>query len=139
MTPLNVTDEALLNTKLMWAQLLICTHTLEITQYIQDVYDLTIKLHSMRSGDHTLLIQKDLKDLYTEYTITTFGCLEPTPDILVQLNRRIESDIDLLYETITLCTNKHTICTKKEDLEISMPSTPYHHKLQLRSKVYHTL
>ena len=115
MTPLNVTDEALLNAKLMWAQLLIPTHTPEITQYIGDVYDLTIKLHLMRSGDRTLLIQVDLEDLYTGYTITTFGCLEPTPDILVQLNRRIEGDINLLYETITLCTNKHTICTTKEE------------------------
>ena len=69
----------------------------------------------MRSGDHTLLIQIDLKDLYAGYTITTFGCLEPTPDILVQLKWRIESDIDLLYETITLCTSKHTICTTKEE------------------------
>ena len=69
----------------------------------------------MRSGDCTLLIQIDLEDLYTGYTITIFGCLEPTPDILVQLNRRIESDIDLLYEAVTICTNKHTICTTKEE------------------------
>ena len=100
MTPPNVTDEVLLNAILMQAQLLIHTHTPEITQYIQDVYDLIVELHSMRSGDHTLLIQIDLEDPYIRYTITTFGCLEPTPDILIHLNRRIESDIDLLYEAI---------------------------------------
>ena len=113
MTPTNVSNEVLSNAKLMWAQLLIHTHTPEITHFIQDVYDLAVELHLMRSGDCTLLIQKDLKDLYTGYSITTFGHLEPTPDILVQLNRRIESDIDLLHEAITCYTNKHTVCTTK--------------------------
>ena len=108
----------------MWAQLLICTHTPEITQYIQNVYDLTVKLHSMRSGDHTLLIQTDLEDPYTGYTITTFGCLGPTPDILVHLNRRIESDIDILYEAIAHYANKHTICTTKEEPQFKYAKCP---------------
>ena len=66
MTPPYVTNKVLLNAKLMQAQLLIHTHTPEITQYIQDVYDLIVELHLMRSGDHTLLIQIDLEDPYID-------------------------------------------------------------------------
>ena len=65
----------------------------------------------MKLGDSALLIQVDLEDLFTEYTVTTFGCHQPTSDILDQLNRRIEDDIDLLYEGIAQHTNKHTINT----------------------------
>ena len=50
----------------------------------------------MKLGDSALLIQVDLEDLFTEYTITTFGCHQPTSNILDQLNRRIEDNIDLL-------------------------------------------
>ena len=111
MTPANVPNEVLLNAKLMQLQLLICTHTPEITLLIRNVYDIDLELHSMRSSDGILLIQVDLEDLYTTYTVTTFGCLEPTPDILVHLNKRIEDDIKLLYEAISQYKNKHTICT----------------------------
>ena len=65
----------------------------------------------MKLGDNALLIQLDLEDLYTEYTMTTFGCHQPMSNILEQLNQRIEDDIDLLYEGIAQCINKHTVCT----------------------------
>ena len=69
----------------------------------------------MKLGDNALLIQVDLEDLFTEYTVTTFGCHLPTSNILDQLNRRIEDDIDLLYEAITQHANKHTVCAMGEE------------------------
>ena len=65
----------------------------------------------MKLEDSALLIQVDLKDLFTEYTMTTFGCHQPMSNILEQLNQRIDDNIDLLYEAITQHTNKHTVCT----------------------------
>ena len=127
MTPTNVPDEVLLNAKLMQAQLLICTHTPEITLLIKNIYDIDLELHSMRSGDGTLLIQVDLEDLYTAYTVTTFGCLEPTPDILVHLNKGIEDDIKLLYEVISQYKNKHTV-QQVENPRINTLDILYHHK-----------
>ena len=40
----------------------------------------------MKLGDGALLVQVDLEDLFMEYTITTFGCHQPTSNILDQLN-----------------------------------------------------
>ena len=111
MSPAGVTDEVLLNARLMWAQLLICTHTPEIIQFARDIYDINLEICSMKLGDSALLIQVDLQDLFMEYTVTTFSCHQPTANILDQLNRRIEDDIDLLYEAIVQHANKHTICT----------------------------
>ena len=111
MSPVGVTNEVLLNAKLMQAQLLIHTHTPKIIWFARDVYDINLEIHSMKLGDSALLIQVDLQDLFMEYTVTTFGCHQLTSNILDQLNRRIEGDVDLLYEAITQCTNKHTICT----------------------------
>ena len=67
----------------------------------------------MKLGDGALLIQLDLEDLFTEYTVTTFNCYKPTPDILIQLNQRIENDVDLLCEAVTQYVNKHTVCTMR--------------------------
>ena len=111
MSPAGVTDEVLLNAKLMWAHLLICTHTPEIIQFTRDIYDIDLEIHSMKLGDSALLIQVDLEDLFMEYTMTTFGCHQPVSNILEQLNQRIEDDIDLLYKAITQHANKHTVCT----------------------------
>ena len=85
----------------MRAQLLVCTHTPEITCLTRDIYDVNLEVHSMKSGDDALLIQLDLEDLFTEYTVMMFGCHKPTSDILTQLNQRIENDVDLLYEAVT--------------------------------------
>ena len=63
----------------MQAQLLVCTHTPEITCLTRDIYDVNLEIHSMNSGNGTLLIQIDLEDLYTEYMVTMFGCLKPMP------------------------------------------------------------
>ena len=70
----------------------------------------------MKLGNNALLIQLDLEDLYMEYTVITFGCHQPMSNILEQLNQRIEDDIDLLYEAITQCVNKHTVCTTGGEL-----------------------
>ena len=86
MSPAGVTDEVLLNAKLMQAQLLIYTHTPEIIWFTRDVYDINLEIHSMKLGDNALLIQVDLEDLFMEYTMTTFSCHQPTSNILVQLN-----------------------------------------------------
>ena len=111
MSPVGVTDEVLLNAKLMQAQLLIHTHTPEIIWFARDVYDVNLEIHSMKLRDSALLIQVDLQDLFTEYTMTTFGHHQPTSNILEQLNQRIDDDIDLVYEAIAQHTNKHTVCT----------------------------
>ena len=94
----------------MRVQLLVHTHTPEITHLTRDIYDADLEIHSMNSGDGTLLIQIDLEDLYTEYTVTMFGCLKPTPNILIYLNKRIEDDVNLLYEVVSRYKNKHTMC-----------------------------
>ena len=101
MSPTGVPDKVLLNARLMQAQLLVSTHTPEVAQLARDIYDVNLEIHSMKSGDGALLIQLDLEDLFMEYTMTTFGCHKPTPDILIQLNWRIENDVDLLYEAVT--------------------------------------
>ena len=114
MSPAGVTNEVLLNAKLMRAQLLIHTHTPEIIQFTRDIYNINLEIHSMRLGDNALLIQMDLEDLFMEYTVMTFGSHQPMSNILDQLRQRIEDDIDLLYKAITQCANKHTICTTEE-------------------------
>ena len=86
MSPAGVPDEVLLNARLMQAQLLVCTHTPEIIQLTRNIYDVDLEIHSMKSGDGALLIQIDLEDIFTEYTITTFSCHKPAPNILIQLN-----------------------------------------------------
>ena len=110
MTPTGVPDEVLLNAQLMQAQLLVCTHTPEVTHLTRDIYDVNLEIHSMISGNGTLLIQIDLEDMYTKYTVTTFGCLKLMPNVLVHLNQRIEDDINLLYETVSQYKCKHTMC-----------------------------
>ena len=67
----------------------------------------------MKLGDNALLIQVDLEDLFTEYTVTTFSCHQPMSNILDQLNCRIEDDVDLLYQAVTQCANKHTVCAMR--------------------------
>ena len=62
MSPTGVTNEVLLNARLMQAQLLICTHTPKIIQYVRDVYDINLEIHSMRLGDNALLIEVHLED-----------------------------------------------------------------------------
>ena len=52
MSPAGVTDEVLLNAKLMQAQLLIYTHTPEIIWFTRDVYDINLEIHSMKLGDN---------------------------------------------------------------------------------------
>ena len=55
-SPVGVTDEVLLNAKLMWAQQLICTYIPEIIQFARDIYDINLEIHSMKLGDNALLI-----------------------------------------------------------------------------------
>ena len=116
MTPMGVPDEVLLNAQLIQAQLLVCTHAPEITCLTRDIYDVNLEIHSMNSGNGTLLIQIDLGDLYTEYTVTMLGCLKLIPSVLVHLNQRIEDNVNLLYETVSQYKCKHTMCLTNLEL-----------------------
>ena len=94
----------------------------------------------MKLGDSALLIQVDLEDLFMEYTVTTFGCHQPTSNILDQLNRRIEDDVELLYEAITQHANKHNISTtggKLPDKCIKYPMLSYASILKLKKGVFY--
>ena len=63
MSPTGVPDKVLLNARLMQAQLLVSTHTPEVTWLARDIYDVNLGIHSMKSGDGALLIQLDLEGL----------------------------------------------------------------------------
>ena len=123
-SPTGVPDKVLLNARLMQVQLLVSTHTPEVTQLTRDIYDVYLEIHLMKLGDGALLIQMDLKNLFTNYTITTFGCHKPTPDILIQLNWRIENNVDFLYKAVAQHVNKHTVCTTKGESQNKYTTYP---------------
>ena len=41
----------------------------------------------MQAGEHKLLIQLDMEELFSEQTVTTFGFIKPKDDILTQLRQ----------------------------------------------------
>ena len=84
MTP---ADEVLQQAKLVRAQLLIPTHTPEITHSIQDTYLINLEIHIAELVKNTLFVQLELEDLYTECSITTFGTLTPTDNIIEDLDK----------------------------------------------------
>ena len=63
----------------------------------------------MQASEYKLLIQLDMEELFSEKTVTTFGFIKPTGDILTQLKQHIESDIKTLYEIIAQQKKKHTV------------------------------
>ena len=113
MKPENVPDELLIQAGMVCTELLICTNTPDIVQEILDAYMVGLDIWMMQAGEHKLLIQLDMEELFSEQTVTTFGFIKPTGDILAQLRQWIDNDIETLYEIVAQQTRKHTICMTK--------------------------
>ena len=64
MTPEGIPDEVLLQAKLVWAQLLIHTHTLDIVRSIWDLYLINLEICAAELGMDTLFVQIELEDLF---------------------------------------------------------------------------
>ena len=85
--PENVPDALLTQAKVVCAQLLIKTNTLDIVQEILDIYMVGLEIQTMQAGEYKLLIQLDMEELLSGKTLTTFGYLKPKGDILTQLKQ----------------------------------------------------
>ena len=46
-----------------------------------------LEIQTMQAGEHKLLIQLDMEELFLRKTLTTFGYLKPKGDILTQLKQ----------------------------------------------------
>ena len=99
-TPENVLDETLIQAKVVHAQLLIKTNTLNIVHQIFHIHKVRLEIRTMQSGEFKLLIQLDLEGLFTGQSLATFGPLQPTGDIIAKLKQQIDTDIDTLYRII---------------------------------------
>ena len=69
-----------------------------------------LDIRTMQAGEHKLVIQLDMEELFSEKTITTFRFIKPKNNILTQLRQQIDSDIETLYKIIAQQERKHTIC-----------------------------
>ena len=87
MKPENVPDELLAQAGMVCVQLLIHTNTSDIVQEILDTYMIGLDIWIMQAGEHKLLIQLDMEELFFERTITTFRFIKPKDDILTQLRQ----------------------------------------------------
>ena len=74
-TPENVPDETLLQAKVVCAQLLIKTNTLNIARQVFHIHKIRLKVRTIQSGEFKLLIQLDLEDVFTGQSLATFGPL----------------------------------------------------------------
>ena len=99
-TPENVPDETLLQAKVVHAQLLIKTNTLNNAHQIFHIHKVRLEIQTMQSGEFKLLVQLDLEDIFTGQSLATFGPLQPTGDIITKLKERIGMNIDTLYRII---------------------------------------
>ena len=107
--PENIPDVLLIQAGMVHTQLLIHTNTPAIVWEILDAYMVGLDIWMMQAGEHKLLIQLDMEELFSEWTVTTFGFIKPTGDILAQLRQQIDNDIETLYEIVAQQTRKHTI------------------------------
>ena len=64
----------------------------------------------MQAGEYKLLIQLDMEELFSGKTVTTFGYIKPTGNILTQLRQCIDSDIETLYKITAHQERKRMIC-----------------------------
>ena len=80
-----VPDEILTQAGIVCIQLLIHTNTPDIVQEILDAYMIGLDIQTMQAGEHKLLIQLEMEELFSEQTVTTFGFVKPKDDILRQL------------------------------------------------------
>ena len=72
-TPENVPDETLIQAKVVHAQLLIKTNTLDIVREILHIHRVGLEIRTMQIGEFKLLVQLDMEDLFTGQTLVTFG------------------------------------------------------------------
>ena len=110
-TPENVPDETLIQAKVVRAQSLIKTNTLDIVRKILDIYMVRLEIRTMQAGEFKLLVQLDMEDLFTGQTLVTFGYHRPTGDIMTKLKQQIDTDIETLYQVIAEQPGRgHTMC-----------------------------
>ena len=69
-----------------------------------------LDIQMMQAGEHKLLIQLDMEELFSKKTVTTFRFIKPKGDILTQLRQCIDNDIETFYEIIAQKRKKHTVC-----------------------------
>ena len=110
MKPENIPDEVLTQVGIVYTQLLICTHTPDIVQEILDAYMISLNIQTMQAGEHKLLIQLEMEELFSKWTVTTFRFVKTKDDILRQLRQWIDNDIESLYEIVAQQGRRHMIC-----------------------------
>ena len=110
MKPENVPDEVLTQAGIVCAQFLICTHTQDTVWEILDAYMISLNIWMMQAGEHKLLIQLEMEELFSEQTVITFRFVKPKDDILKQLRQWIDNDIESLYEIVAEQGRRHMIC-----------------------------
>ena len=71
-TPENVPDETLIQAKVVHAQLLIKTNTLNIARQVFHIHKIRLEVQTIQSGEFKLLIQLDLEDVFTGQSLATF-------------------------------------------------------------------
>ena len=98
--PENVPNETLLQAKVVCAQLLIKTNTLNIASQVFHIHKVRLEVRTIQSGEFKLLIQLDLEDIFTGQSLATFGPLWLTGDIITKLKQWINTDIETLYRII---------------------------------------
>ena len=86
-TPENVLDELLIQVKVVHAQLLIKTNTPDIVCKILDIYMVGLEIRTMQAGEFKLLVQLDMKELFSGKTLVTFRYLQPKGDIIAKLKQ----------------------------------------------------
>ena len=110
MKPENVPDEVLTQDEIVCTQLLICMNTPDIVWEILDAYMIALDIWMVQAGEHKLLIQLEMEELFSEWTVTTFRFVKLKDDILEQLRQWIDNDIEWLYEIVAQQERRHTIC-----------------------------
>ena len=86
-TPENILDESLIQAKVVCAQLLIKTNTQDIVCKILDIYMVGLEIRKMQAGEFKLLVQLDMKELFSGKTLVTFRYLQPRGDIIAKLKQ----------------------------------------------------
>ena len=61
----------------------------------------------MKFADKDILVQLELEDILSDYSITTIGYLWPTHDIVEKLDERIDRDVGLLYDLVEQKGQRH--------------------------------
>ena len=59
---------------------------------------ISLDIRTMQAGEHKLLIQLDMEELFSKQTVTTFRFVKPKDDILKQLRQQIDNDVETLYK-----------------------------------------